>query len=108
MVSDNTHYSDFMHPNVKGSVASSDSGTLKKKNSIPPEQELTCGDYINIFDDKILKPIFVYKYRIKKHQQEVDPEDILREVQHYEMDQMVIDQVALSEIGSFVDDKKSV
>lgn len=39
-----------------------------------------------IFDDKILKPIFVYKYKYRKHQPEIDYEGVLKEVQQFERD----------------------
>ena len=52
--------------------------------STTSQEPKSCSDFIRIFDDKILKPIFVYKYRYRKTQPEIDYEGVLKEVQDYE------------------------
>jgi hypothetical protein len=79
-VSEQTHYHKFQHPNeIVPKVRETQSSDDDAK---------TCSDFINIFDEKILKPIFVYKYKVRKHQPDIDYEGVLKEVQEYERDQI--------------------
>ena len=48
----------------------------------PDEEDKGCAYYFKMFDDKILRPIMIYKYNLVKFVEEVDFEKVL--VEHEE------------------------
>jgi len=45
----------------------------------PEDEDRGCFYYFKMFDDKILRPILIYKYNIVKFVEEVDFEKVLEE-----------------------------
>jgi hypothetical protein len=69
-----THYSEFKHPNL----------VKPSKESIIELQKEKNDGYLFVLDDKVLKPIFVYKYAQKKLVCQYELEDILKEYNEYQ------------------------
>ena len=74
-----THYSEFKHPNMMTEVSEgirlSQGGCIPQTQGFyvdPDEEDKGCGYYFKMFDDKILRPIMIYKYNLIKFVEEVD------------------------------------
>jgi hypothetical protein len=78
----NTHYSAFEHPNEQPKeIVLEDSTQIDKVllTSGIKKDKRSCIAFIKKFDDTILKPFFIYKYKIRKAQPEIDYEGVLKE-----------------------------
>ena len=69
-----SHYHEYNHPNM------ADFGSKKLSVRSKRGKDKGCIYYFKIFDNTILRPIFIYKWeRIKKRHYLFDFEDVLRE-----------------------------
>ncbi len=67
--SEATHYHQLLHPNQHATQKKSDEHHHKK----------SCIDLFNYYDDKYIRPIFVYKYSKVKKRMNFEFEDVLKE-----------------------------
>ena len=81
-----THYSEFKHPNMMTEVSErlygSQGAQIQQEQGFyvdPEEENKGCGYYFKMFDDKILRPILIYKYNKTKFVKEIDFEQVLEE-----------------------------
>jgi len=82
-----THYEDYRHPNMMSGVSKDfvkprqTPNTDRSTGTTSDESSKGCLYFFRKFDDQILRPIFIHKYKIVKHKPEVNFEQVLRETE---------------------------
>jgi hypothetical protein len=76
-----TIYSEFKHPNMMTGVSEQ---LVEGQNGAMPmeddDADRGCGYYFSMFDDTILRPILIYKYKLTKYSPEVKFDQVLQEI----------------------------
>lgn len=68
-----THYSEFKHPNMMSTI-SADYIQLDGSQYVP--DDAGCLYYFRQFDETILRPLLIYKYKKLKHKPEINFEKL--------------------------------
>jgi hypothetical protein len=76
-LSGGTHYEDFRHPNMMSVISTNMGPGGGLDNSTYVEDNPSCFSYLIELDERILRPMLIYKYKKNKHKPEINFDQVL-------------------------------